>query len=266
MVFVFGAIIGSFLNVVIYRFNTGKSLEGRSHCLSCGHTLSWYELIPVVSYLGLRGHCRHCHASVPARYIFVEVGMGILFVLFWMSFSHVLPLFALYAISSAILVVIFVHDLRHMIIPDSLVVALGIVALVILSYITWSTGGGYMVALEHIGAGLGAGIFFFAFWFFSKGRAMGLGDAKLAIPLGIIVGPLGAPAMIIGAFWVGAIVSLVILAFQKVAGTGKTQLPFLRTPLKMKSEIPFAPFLILAFWYVVLFHADIYTLINLFVF
>ena len=76
--FVFGVIIGSFLNVYIYRFHTGKSLSGHSHCLSCGTPLKPYELIPLLSYVFLRGRCRTCGCKIPARYFLVELTAGLL--------------------------------------------------------------------------------------------------------------------------------------------------------------------------------------------
>jgi len=78
--FGFGVIIGSFLNVLIYRFHTGKSLSGHSHCLSCGTRLCWFELLPLVSYLGLRGRCRTCGCRIPNRYFLVEFATGMAFV------------------------------------------------------------------------------------------------------------------------------------------------------------------------------------------
>jgi len=79
--FGFGIIIGSFLNVYLYRFHTGKSLSGSSHCLSCATPLKFYELVPLFSYLFLRGRCRTCSSLVPSRYFLVELLTGILFVI-----------------------------------------------------------------------------------------------------------------------------------------------------------------------------------------
>lgn len=264
--FLFGAIIGSFLNVVIYRFNTGKSLNGRSHCMSCGNILAWHDLFPVFSYVWLRGKCRQCEAHIPSRYALVEIATGALFVAHAYVFQYDLGILLFALIATSFLVVIFVYDLRHMIIPDTLVAGLSIVAALAVLYEALQGFGATAFILHHALAGALAALFFASFWFFSKGRWMGLGDAKLAFPLGLFAGPLGIIAVIMLAFWIGAIVSLTIVVLQKMMQKGKTHLVFLQTPLKMKSEIPFAPFLIIAFWCVTLLHVDIFTLINFFTF
>lgn len=121
--FGFGAIIGSFLNVYIYRFHTGKSLAGHSHCMSCGESLRWFELFPIVSYLVIQGRCRHCASRVPIRYFLVELLTAVLFVLavtITMSYFGILLLWLI----ASILVVIITYDYYHFIIPDSLTIAL----------------------------------------------------------------------------------------------------------------------------------------------
>jgi prepilin signal peptidase PulO-like enzyme (type II secretory pathway) len=146
-----------------------------------------------------------------------------------------------------------------MIIPDELSLGVGVVALSIL-------GTRFMGAdnftVEHIiydiCAGLGASAFFAGLWFISKGRWIGLGDAKLALPLGIIVGVTGVFSMVILSFWVGAAISLTLLGLERILKRGKTNLHFLTIPLTIKSEVPFAPFLIVGFSLVYLFHANIF--------
>ena len=91
---------------------------------------------------------------------------------------------------------------------------------------------------------------------------MGLGDAKLALPLGLLLGPIGAFSMVVFSFWIGAVVSVALLLLQHLYRKGTTRLPFVATPLRMKSEIPFAPFLILGFLFVYLFHVDIFTILS----
>ena len=248
IVALFGAIIGSFLNVYIYRMHTGKSLGGRSHCMSCGITLVWYELLPAFSYLFLRGRCGHCSARISARYIFVELLTAGLFVLSYMLAGISLSTVLLWVMSAA-LVITLVYDLMHTIIPDEMVVVLLLAGLVLgfVENIQW---------LPHIGAAFGAAAFFGFFWVISRGRWMGLGDAKLALPLGLLLGPWGTISMLILSFWIGAAISLALLALQ----AGTTRMSFLPTHLTMKSEIPFAPFLIMGFVGVYFFHVDILTI------
>src|SRR3989338_6841366 len=85
--FVFGLIVGSFLNVVIYRFNTAKSFGGRSACVSCQNKLCWYELIPLVSFLSQKGRCRNCKARISIQYPLVEFATGLIFVALFYKLS-----------------------------------------------------------------------------------------------------------------------------------------------------------------------------------
>ena len=120
-VFILGTIIGSFLNVVIYRYNSGRSpLTGRSQCFSCGKILKPSELIPVVSFLVSRGRCTSCGTRISWQYIIVEVLTGIMFVAVFLLGKSASETILLLAIFSTLLV-IAVYDLRHQIIPDGLV-------------------------------------------------------------------------------------------------------------------------------------------------
>lgn len=258
-VFVLGTVIGSFLNVLAYRMHTGRSVNGRSHCMSCGETLRWYELFPIISYLALRARCRNCSAYIPYRYLLVELLTGGMFLLMYTFVGADIIQFALYAILSALLVLIIVYDLRHTIIPDELSVGVGIMALCIEAYLFIITRDGAYV-LYNILAGIGAGAFFYALWYVSKGKWIGLGDAKLALPLGIIAGTAGALSMVVLSFWIGAAISLVLLVLARLIEKGKTVLRFPYGQLTMKSEVPFAPFLILGFLLAHLFHADIFVI------
>lgn len=265
--FVLGTIIGSFLNVVIYRLNTGKSLLGRSHCLSCGRSLLWYELVPVVSYLVQMGSCRQCHCRITSQYLCVELLTGLLFLLTAQAFlfDPILLLLNLGIVSVS--VVILVYDLRHTIIPDKLVLYLFAISL---AYSLWNplTNTVVLPSCEMLlGIILGALIplvFFGGLWYVSRGRWMGLGDAKLAVPLGLILGIHGSISMLLLAFWVGAIVSVSLLVFQKILQkVHKDHFLFLGRHLTMKSEVPFAPFLICAFFLVQLMDIDALAIVGM---
>ncbi|MCA9362246.1 prepilin peptidase, partial [Candidatus Kaiserbacteria bacterium] len=134
--FGFGVIIGSFLNVYIYRFHTGKSLAGHSHCLSCGTPLRWFELFPILSYMILRGRCRTCGCRIPSRYFLVELATGVLFAL-TLTLTLDLAAILLWWFIFSVLVVILVYDLYHYIIPDRLVIVLTTAALLLLGYQWW---------------------------------------------------------------------------------------------------------------------------------
>lgn len=231
-VFIFGAIIGSFLNVVIARYNTGESiLKGRSKCFSCGKTLLWYELIPVFSFIAQNGKCRKCGSKISIQYPIVEIITGTVFALVWyistwkLSFQveSQMAFFAIYFwIIFSLLIVIAVYDFYHQIIPDGLVYAF-----IIFSFL------GLFISPRNFLWDFLAGIIFFlffaSFWFFSKGKWMGLGDAKLAIGIGWLLGlPVGLASIMVS-FWIGAVVGL-FLIFSKRTG--------------LKSKIAFGPFLI----------------------
>jgi leader peptidase (prepilin peptidase)/N-methyltransferase len=155
-------------------------------------------------------------------------------------------------------VLVFVYDLRHTIIPNEFVLGLIAIATFVVGYESYHAG------MQHIATSLLGGIiaaaFFWGIWLYSKGRWIGLGDAKLALPLGAIVGLSDVFSFIVVSFWIGAFISLMLLLLQYLLRRGKRYLPFLRAPLTMKSEVPFAPFLIFGFLIVHLFSIDVFVL------
>jgi len=253
--FLFGAIIGSFLNVVILRTHTKRSLGGHSHCMTCGKRLSPIELVPVFSYLALLGRCRFCGARISARYILVElIAGGIFAYIFTLALTPLLMVVHLVFLS--LLLVVFVYDIEHLIIPDEYVLALvpfafllGVAALPAVSFLT--------VGQLCIGAILSF-TFLGGLWKLSQGRWIGLGDAKLSVPLALAVGMMHTFGLIVFAFWIGAVLSVALLCATKLLARGQKRLRFFRTPLTMKAEVPFAPFLIGSFLIVYYGHADVF--------
>ncbi|MBA3284794.1 MAG: prepilin peptidase [Nitrosopumilus sp.] len=256
--FIFGIAIGSFLNVVILRYNTGRGLDGRSQCFSCGKQLQWFELIPVVSFLYQKGKCSQCGSKVSWQYPLVELLTGIVFVaVYWKLYPFIFLAFSSFMVSYiitvlifCILIVIFVYDLRHKIIPDGLSLALALLGFINLciSLVPLS------LKVPSLSALIAGPLLFLPFailWFVSKGTWMGFGDAKLAFGMGLILGIMGGLSAIILAFWIGAVVSIALLVIQKV------HLSLGGRHLTMKSEIPFAPFLIIGFSLVFFFHIAI---------
>ncbi len=241
LAFCYGAIIGSFLNVYIYRFHTGKSLAGRSHCLSCGNGLRALELIPLFSYLGLRGRCRSCGSYVSPRYFVVEAATGLLFVASFVISESFMELLYLWAACS-VLVVIVIYDIRHYIIPDALTLALTLLALLWLAILVVQ-GIPYLEVVYTLLAAVSASGFLFFLWYISKGTWIGFGDVKLAFPLGLTVGATGVFSMMVLSFWIGAGVSLLLLGAGKLS-RGQLGLRFLPRHLTIKSVVPFAPFLV----------------------
>lgn len=258
---ILGALIGSFLNVVILRFNTGKGIDGRSGCFTCGKTLHWYELVPIVSYLVQQGKCRGCKSSVSRQYILVEFFTGLLFAL--ISARVLLPIVETYSVVTilnliialtavSVLMVIFVYDLRHKIIPDIFSYSFAFLALarLVLYYQTYIFS---FPGILDLLAGPIVALPFALIWYFSKGAWMGFGDAKLALGIGWFLGLVGAVSALCLAFWVGAVVSVGLLVVQKYLPRSKKSLSF-------TSEVPFAPFLIIGLLIVYFFPLDIFHL------
>ncbi|KKP87374.1 MAG: Peptidase A24A domain protein [Parcubacteria group bacterium GW2011_GWC1_35_8] len=263
--FLFGTIIGSFLNVVIYRMNTSRSLGGRSACMSCQNKLTWYELIPLFSFLGLGGRCRNCKIKISFQYPLVEFFTGLIFAFLFLKLKDIYSLFdyafiiafIYYAVIFSILVVITVYDLKHKIIPDILSFVFGALAFIgifFFSAIGGSAFGGHNIFYPHMPSileflsGLLIALPFAFFWLVSSGRWMGLGDAKLALGIGWLLGLSGALSGLVIAFYLGAIIGLFLIIFSKSFGWS----------YKMKSEIPFAPFLVLGTILVFLFELNFF--------
>ncbi len=239
LVFVFGTIIGSFLNVVIYRYNSGTSpLTGRSQCFSCGKTLSWRELIPVLSFAISRGRCRGCKVRLSWQYPIVETISGVMFVAVFLLGMPIYETILLLSIFSTLLV-IAVYDLRHQIIPDGLATLFALLGLANFFLAVDIASAFYFPDVWTLIAGPMLFIPFWALWFISRGQWLGLGDGKLALGIGWFLGATLGGSAIVLAFWIGAAWALFVMGMQKV---------FYRTKsgLSMKSEIPFGPFLILA--------------------
>lgn len=262
-IFLLGTIIGSFLNVVIYRFNSGKSMvNSRSICLSCNSTLRWYELIPVFSFLIQSGRCRICASTISHQYPLVEFGTGAIFVLLVRHFLPLLDLsqslfiilVTLFAFIFSLLIVISVYDLRHKIIPDKLVYAYALASLLSVFVNHTGTGPFFMKApFMSLIIGPLLALPFALLWLVSKGKWMGLGDAKLILGIGWMLGPLAGLAAVMLSFWIGTLVSVGILLFSY-------------KKIHMKTEIPFAPFLILSTMLVFFFNLDVFSFANLFKF
>lgn len=242
--FIFGIIIGSFLNVYIYRFHTGKSLSGNSHCMSCGTRLRWFELFPLLSYLALRARCSTCGCKITPRYFLVELGTGLLFLLTLTLTTDIVVIGLLWFICS-VLVVITVYDLHHFIIPDGLTITLTVSAIGLLVYENIFLVDNIDKLIGFFGAAILGSVFFLLLWVVSKGKWLGFGDVKLAFPLGLLVGPAFVFSFVVLSFWVGAAISLLFLAWAKIK-SGKAPLHLSGSTLTMKSAVPFAPFLVVS--------------------
>ena len=263
----FGAVLGSFINVLAYRLHTGKSINGRSRCFSCAHTLRWYELIPIVSYSLQRGRCRDCQARIPGRDFLVEVIFALAVLVTAITATSVGMFFG-HVMLISLLLLIIIYDIVHLIIPNEFVWMLTGVAAVLVLPVTMTAPDVPSVLLSVVVGGVAGFVSYGSLWLISSGRWIGLGDAKLAIPLGMLVGPIGMMSLFVFSFWVGAIIGLLLIGVPmlwSVVQRGYYQFGQARSVqnrYNMKSEIPFAPFIIIAFWLVYMYQLDVVSIVS----
>lgn len=252
--FILGLIIGSFLNVVIFRFNTKRSFGGRSGCMVCQNKLCWYELIPLISFFALKGRCKNCKTKISIQYPIVELISGLIFAGIFLKFQDVFYLntfsftlsYAYYVTMFSLLLVIGTYDFKHKIIPDSLSLIFGVLSFIGLFFFSNFLFFPHIPSMLEFLSGLLLALPFALLWLISKGTWMGLGDAKLSLGLGWLVGFSRILSGAVVAFWSGAIVGLVLIAFSKKHG--------------MKTEIPFAPFLVFGILIAFLFELSLFPI------
>ena len=240
IVAVFGLIIGSFLNVVILRFDDLKSiLKTRSHCVKCKKQLAWYDLFPFFSYLLLRGKCRSCKAKISLQYPVVEIATALIFCLLFWKFGFSAEFVALLIISS-ILMIVLVYDILHLLIADFLIwSAIGVwVIFLAVSYLFLHQP--LSLILDSLYGGLALGGFLGLIVLISWEKWMGIGDIKVGFLLGAMVAWPNVIFATFASFALGSLISLALIFMRK-----KT----------IKDMVPFAPFLILGA-YVTIFYGD----------
>jgi prepilin signal peptidase PulO-like enzyme (type II secretory pathway) len=220
-IFLLGLAVGSFLNCIIYRLEKNESfLKGRSYCPNCHHTLAWQDLIPIFSFLILRGKCRYCGKKISLQYPLVELSTGILFVLIFNVAAFDLRTIY-YLIISCFLVIIFIYDLKHYIIPDKVIYP----AIALTSIFNFK----FLIFKYSILSAFGSAAFFLLIFSISRGKWLGFGDVKLGFLMGLF---LGFPKILVALFFaylIGAIIGIGLVLAKK-----KT----------LKSEVPFGPFLV----------------------
>lgn len=228
LIFVFGvlgAMLASFAGVISERLNTGESwTRGRSRCNSCRRTLDWKDLMPVLSWSMARGKCRTCRANVPYRYVLSELVMAVLFASSYVSFGMSLALFLILP-AFFLLAVIVLYDLRHTIVPfgPSIALILFSAAFAMETSATPQEFGRTLLIAGAIGSG------FYLLHALSRGRAMGLGDAPVALALSLLADG-NAFSGLLFSFWIGAVIGIGILV-----GRPRGH--------RMGIEVPFVPFL-----------------------
>jgi prepilin signal peptidase PulO-like enzyme (type II secretory pathway) len=246
ILFVFGIAIGSFLNVVAMRYDgerflfSTKLIGGRSHCEQCKKTLRWFELVPLFSFAFQSGRCRQCNARLSIQYPIVELLSGMIFVFVSLALgvgmggafmpgagTALIPVAILWVAVFEALLVMTLIDIRLGIIPDEINIFLAIVGILLLLIPTPLNA---VAVLVRVIAALGAGAFFALLIAVTRGKGMGMGDLKLAIPLGLLFGWPEIVLVLMAAFVIGAAVGVIAIA------RGKNS---------MKGTLPFGPFLAL---------------------
>ena len=269
-IFFLGTIFGSFLNVIAFELEPvvfekktkttfWQRINRRSQCPNCQHILQPHELVPLFSYIFLKGKCSSCKQKISSRYFLVEIFSGLVFSGLWyfliekyFSFlnTHLLIEFIYWIPVLSILILIFLFDFKHKIIPDRLLILLLPLA-ILYSIFDFNTQTFiWLNILQALEYAFGFAFPFFAIWFLSKGRAMGFADWKLIFVLTFFLNSFAQELLfVVGSFWVGAIYSLPLLILKKKYG--------------LKSEVPFGPFIILSFLLTIFSGFSYYTLLTL---
>ncbi len=212
-VFLFGAVIGSFLNVCIYRIPLEQSvISPRSRCMSCGAEVNWYDNIPVLSWFLLRGRCRSCGVSFSIRYPMVELLCGCLVLLLFLRFGLTVPFFVYFILVTSLIVITFI-DFDHQIIPDEISIpgiGIGFIASFFMPEPGWLSS-----ALGILAGWGGLAFVFYAYLWLTGREGMGGGDAKLLAMLGAFLGLKAVPFIIFVSSLVGTVVGVTIMLLQR---------------------------------------------------
>ena len=227
LVFITGLMFGSFYNVVGLRLPNGESIAWPgSHCPKCNHKLSWYENIPLFSYLFLDGKCKSCHEPISIMYPLIELLTGTLFLICYLIFG-LTENFIIGLILSSLVSIIFVSDSKYMLILDSPLI-IGSILILLIRYINHGITPVWQSLLSGLLVfGLMLGLMLFGNFIFKK-ETMGGGDIKLSFVAGLALGPiLGTFYIVLGAF----------LAFPYALYI---------TITKKENMLPFGPFLALS--------------------
>jgi len=296
IVALFGLGVGSFINVITTRFQPdnyirfSKLISGRSRCAFCLHQLKWYDLIPIFSFVFLRGKCRYCGKKISWQYPIVEILTALIFVLMFLKFWNLTPIrlalahhiytwpiifFLIYLFYISLLLVLSIIDLKYYLLPDSYII-FGVIVAVLTniyfyflylkpqnyffncgvnflgSYIDYFNCQLHPLVSVLLGVVVASG-FLLLIYLLSRGRGMGFGDVKLGIFIGLILGFTNSIIAVALAFIFGSIVGIIMLVLKK------------RT---LKSMVPFGPFLGLGVLITIMFGSNIIefylSLFNLF--
>ena len=246
--FLFGAVVGSFLNVVILRLPSDDQsiVFPGSHCPKCGTDLHWYENIPLLSYIALGGKCRSCKTRISAQYPVVELCMAVLSMALYNRFGISFELFLYFIFLAALLVIIFI-DIHHQIIPDVISlpgIIIGFAGSFFNPLVSWQQSG--------LGILIGGGILYaiaFGYYLLTKRDGMGGGDIKLLAMIGAFLGWQSLLYVVFASSLTGSIIGIAAMFIQGKGG---------------RTRIPFGPFLALSAMSYLFFQEIIFKFWNLY--
>ena len=226
--FLFGSIFGSFSNVLIERLPIGLSIvRPASHCMKCNHPLKWYDNIPILSFIILKGKCRYCHEKYSPRYFIVEIVNGVMYSLIYLRYDLSASAI-IFSLLFTMFGAIFFIDLKHLIIPDSLNISVFVLSIFSLIFNKYYIN----VSLLDRGISLGFSLILILvvllLYKITKKEYLGFGDVKLILCVGLLI---GFKLQILGLFF-GAFVALIVEVIIK---------------RKRKNLIPFGPYLCIGY-------------------
>ena len=250
--FLYGAAIGSFVQVVATRLNAAPIIRSRSKCLSCGEALRVSDLIPLVSYLFLKGKCKYCKVPYGIETLVIEIGFGVVFMLVYhfilTGSAAVVALGWLiyYTLIFISLGVIALYDYKHSYVPIVFLGLFSFLSIVMLG-MRYTYDGGVAVLLGPLVVALP----FLLIWIFTRGRALGFGDVLLYLAVGAFFGIEQGLAVLLISVWLGAIVGIIVYLQRRRTHNTNT-------------AIPFVPFIVAAFLIVLFTDIGIFSIASLF--
>ena len=235
--FIFGIIIGSFVNVLIYRLPLHENIvTENSHCMTCGHKLKWYDLFPLFSYLFLRGKCRYCKAKLSVQYPLVEFINGLFYVLIFI-FNGINVTSICYALSVSMLIALSVIDWRTYEIPFGLNIAILVFGIINMAF-NYKNFLYYLIGMVCVSG------FLLLLYLITKGRGIGGGDIKLMFVFGLVINPILGLFVLFIASFLALPVSLIILLKRNV------------------NLVPFGPFLLISCMFIYFTRIDLNMIIE----
>ena len=253
LAFIFGASIGSFVQVIVTRLNVAPILKGRSKCLSCGEALRPSDLVPLFSYIYLRGKCRYCKTSYGISALVIELIFGVTFLLLYLlilkgqvSLMVSVSWLAYYSLLFIVLGVMALYDRIHSYIPISF-----ISSYLVLTFIMFVMRFGQDSHLANLLSPLFVAAPFLLIWLITKGKGLGFGDVILFFGVGMFFETLQGLAVLVISVWAGALYGLYLKYIVNKKKSGSTAMPFV-------------PFIVLAFLVVLFTGVDVISIAMLF--